>query len=172
MALFEKSIYPGVVQVTVVVPLVTIVLCSLIDHPLVNPTSLLPPVRWSPLGNDCLSNRTGAVFVATHPPLPTHYVAAPAMYPETIYLCPTIRAGVLLRVPVHLSRPNYATARIFIRPPVTVEGIFTEDWITVAPTSALPLPSQGTLLIWLQLGVNESSTAMQPLENRSALTHP
>ncbi|KAI6105508.1 hypothetical protein F5141DRAFT_1216291 [Pisolithus sp. B1] len=136
------------------------------------PTSLLPPVRWSPPGNDCLSNRTGAVFVATHPPLPTHYVAAPAMYPETIYLCPTIRAGVLLRVPVHLSRPNYATARIFIRPPVTVEGIFTEDWITVAPTSALPLPSQGTLLIWLQLGVNESSTAMQPLENRSALTHP
>lgn len=45
------------------------------------PTSLLPPVRWSPPGNDCLSNRTGAVFVATHPPLPTHYVAAPAMYP-------------------------------------------------------------------------------------------
>ncbi|KAI6097433.1 hypothetical protein EDD16DRAFT_602447 [Pisolithus croceorrhizus] len=44
-------------------------------------TSLLPPVRWSPPGNDCLSNRNGAVFVATHPPLPTRYVAAPAMYP-------------------------------------------------------------------------------------------
>lgn len=43
-------------------------------------TSLFPPARWSPPGGEYPSDRTGAIYIATLPPVPARYVAAPAMY--------------------------------------------------------------------------------------------